>query len=119
MKARIGYRIYNVIYQIVILFWLLYANTYLNDMVIPESIMWKDNKRRMDTVGLTEYAIMKSSILVVQALVLILLIYFINRIILSGSEKSRIAWRTAKINVIVSLCFIVLLIWGSFRGFLW
>jgi len=73
--------------------------------------------------GLSGYATIKTLTLIAEAIVLILLIYIINRLVLSDTEEkeSRVAItnRTAKINIILSFCFIALLIWGSFRGLIW
>lgn len=116
------YIIYNLIYQIGSFFFFLYANTYLNEALVPEMLMWKDNKERTDLASLYGVAAVKTLALLVEAVALILLIYFVNKLILSDTEgkvRNVIANRTAKINIIVSLCFIAILIWGSFRGFLW
>jgi p-aminobenzoyl-glutamate transporter AbgT len=123
MRKNIFYVIYNLIYQLASFFFFLYANTYVNEAFVPQSLMWKDNKARTDSSGLGGVAAIKTLALVTEAVVLILLIYFVNRLILSDTEgkdrRNAIASRTAKINVIISLCFIVILIWGSFRGYLW
>jgi hypothetical protein len=117
------YIIYNLIYQIGCFFFFLYANTYVNEALVPKKLMWNDNKARTDSAGLGGVAIIKTVALLVEAVVLILLIYFINKLILSDTEgldrRNAIANRTAKINIILSLCFIAILIWGSFRGYLW
>jgi hypothetical protein len=117
------YIIYNLIYQLCAFFFFLYANTYLNEALVPKSLMWKDNKARTDVAGLGGVATIKTLTLIVEAAVLILLIYFINKLVLSDTEgkdrRNVIANRTAKINIISSLCFITILIWGSFRGYLW
>jgi hypothetical protein len=119
----IFYIVYNLIYQLGSFFFFLYSNTYLNEALVPESLMWKDKKPRADGAGLGGVAAIKTSALLVEAAILILLIYFINKLFLRGlKEKDSsniIANRTAKINIISSLCFIAVLIWGSFRGFLW
>jgi hypothetical protein len=117
------YIIYNVIYQLVSFFFFVYANTYLNEALVPKSLMWKNNRQRTDLAGVGGEAAIKTLILIVEAAVLILLIYMINKLVLSDrKEKDRgyvIANRTAKINIILSFCFIAILIWGSFRGFIW
>lgn len=104
-------------------FFFLYSNTHLNEGLVPESLMWKDKEPRTDGAGLGGVAAIKTSALLVEATILILLMYFINKLFLRGlKEKDSIniiAKRTAKINMISSICFIAILIWGSFRGFLW
>lgn len=117
------YIIYNLIYQLGSFFFFLYANTFFNEALIPESLIWENNKERTDLTGLAGAATIKTLALLLEASVLILLIYFINKLVLSDTEgtdrRNAIANRTAKINTILSLCFIAILIWGSFRGFLW
>jgi hypothetical protein len=117
------YIIYNFVYQLCCLWFFLYANTYLNEVLVPESLIWKNNEQRTDLAGLGGAAAIKTSVLLIEAAVLILLIYFINKLILSDTEekdsRNAIAKRTAKINIIASFCFIAILIWGSFRGYLW
>jgi len=117
------YIIFNLIYQLGSFFFFLYTNTYLNEALVPKRLMWKDNKARTDSVGLGGVVTIKTVALFVEAAVLIILIYFVNKLILSDTEgvdrRNAIANRTAKINIILSLCFIAILIWGSFRGFLW
>lgn len=117
------YIIYNVIYQLVSFYFFVYANTYLNEALVPQSLMWKNNKQRTDLAGVGGEAAIKTATLIVEAAALILLIYLVNKLVLSDrKEKDRrniIANRTAKINMILSLCFIAILIWGSFRGFIW
>jgi hypothetical protein len=117
------YIIYNLLYQLGAFFFFLYSNTYLNESFVPESLMWKKNQPRTDRAGLGGVAVIKTSALLIEAAILILLIYFINKLTLRGvkgaASPNIIANRTAKINITLSLCFIAILIWGSFRGFLW
>jgi len=117
------YIIYNAIYQFGSFFFFLYANTYLNEGLVPENFVLKADKYRTGLTGLGGVAIVKSSAVLCEAAVLIIVIYVINRLILSDTEGEKrrrcIANRTAKVNVVASLCFIAILIWGSFRGFLW
>ncbi len=120
---NIFYIVYNLLYQLGSFFFFLYSNTHLNEGLVPESLMWKDKEPRTDGAGLGGVAAIKTSALLVEATILILLMYFINKLFLRGlKEKDSIniiAKRTAKINMISSICFIAILIWGSFRGFLW
>lgn len=122
MKYTI-YIIYNFIYQLCSCFFFLYANTYLNEALVPESLMWKGNQPRIDRAGLGGVAVIKTSALLVEAAILILLIYFLNRWFLSYAWKNSsnnmvLSW-TVRINIILSASFIGVLIWGSFRGYLW
>lgn len=123
IRKHMFYIVYNIAYQLVSFFCLLFANTYLNDRVVPERLMWKGDGRRMDKAGLSGYATIKALTLIGEAAVLILLIYIINRLVLTDTEGKEgrvfIANRTATINIILSFCFIAVLIWGSFRGLIW
>lgn len=123
MIRYILYITYNLIYQLVSFFFYLYANTFLNEAIVPASLMWKNNKPRTDLVGLGGVAVIKTLALFIEAIILILVIYFINKIFLrytfNVDYPNRVLRRTTIINIILSFCFIAILIWGSFRGFLW
>ena len=117
------YIIYNLLYQLGSFFFFLYANTYLNEALVSESLMWKNKQPRTDWAGLCGVAAIKTSALLVEAAILIMLIYFINNLFSNyahgnNSPNKILSW-TVKTTIILSLCFITLLIWGSFRGFLW
>jgi hypothetical protein len=109
------YIVYNVIYQIVSFWFLLYLENYFNSQFIPDSLMWKNNKPRTDLAGA---ASIQTLLLITEASVLLIIIYFVNKLILSDTEKkvrrNAIANKTAKIEIISSLCFIAILIWGSY-----
>lgn len=123
MIRYILYFTYNLIYQLVSFFFYLYANTFLNEAIVPENLMWKNNKPRTDLVGLGGVAVIKTLALFIEAIILILVIYFINKFYLYYTFKedypNRALKRTTITNIILSFCFITILIWGSFRGFLW
>ncbi|MDN5286439.1 MAG: hypothetical protein JWR38_2713 [Mucilaginibacter sp.] len=101
MKRPI-YSISNVIYQIIVLWCLVMANAYFNDLIVLHSIMWKNNNQVIKTLEM-----------LVEAALLILSIYAINQEALSGTEdksnRNTIANRTAKIHIIVTLIFIIAL----------
>lgn len=81
--------------------------------------MWKNNNPRTDLAGLAGAAAIQALALIIEAAILILLIYFINRFIIDGangtSSGKSVPARTAKISAILSLCFIAILIWASLR----
>jgi hypothetical protein len=116
------YIFYNLFLQLGVLLFFLYANTFLNEFFVPENLMWENNLPRIDFEGLGAVAIIKTSVLIVEAAVLILLIYLVNKIYLKYNYEKKgdhiLIW-TIKINIILSLLFITFLIYGSFRGFLW
>jgi hypothetical protein len=122
MIKKIFYISYNIFYQLVSFFFLLYFNTFINERLVPGRLMWNNNQPRTDREGLAVVAIIKSSALLIEAAILIFISYSINRLLLRTNLADRgnvIAKRTFKINIITSLCFIAILIWGSFNGFLW
>jgi len=120
---RISYITYNLVYQLASFFFLLYANTFVNEYAVPYDLMWKNGSRRLDASGLGGVATIKTAALLVEAAILITFIYVVNRLILTNREAKDAAIatsnRTAKIEAISSFCFIIILIWGSFRGYLW
>ena len=119
MKKYIFYIIYDVVYQIISFWILLYVGIFFNPEFIPDSLMWKNNKPRTDLAGAGGATIIDSLILIVEASILILFIYFINKLILSDTEekvrRNAIANRTAKINMILFACFIGILIYGMIK----
>jgi hypothetical protein len=121
--AKFLYVFYNLIYELGSLVFLLYANTYLNEGLVPNTYLLLAGKERIDLAVLCGVAIIKTLALLVEGAFLIVLIYLVNHLILSdtyGKERRYIiATRTAKISAVASLCFVVILIWGSFNGFLW
>ncbi len=110
------YSIYNIVYQIVTLGFLFYANTYLNAFLIPSGLKWSDGKLREDLTGL---AIAQSVILVIEAVVLMLLMFYINKRFLSNAAKvtngTVIATWTAGIYLLITLCFIGFIMYVSFK----
>jgi hypothetical protein len=119
MIKYIFYGIYNLVYQVTVFWLLLFLGTYFNQAFIPDSLMWKDDKPRTDTTGLTGAATIETLVLLIETSILILLIYFINRLFLNHSfgknlNNKVLIW-TVRINVILSICFIGILIWGGFR----
>ena len=115
MKKTI-YASLNLIYQLIVFFCLIYANTYINDNVVPDSLLWQNNQPRVDTAGMLGFAAIKTLVLIVEGGILVLLAYFINRSVMNNVA---IVKRTLKVNVIATTCFIIVLIWGSFNGYLW
>lgn len=117
------YIIYNFVYQLGSCFFFLYANTYLNEALVPESLMWRGDQPRTDQSGLARVAMIKTSALLFEAAILILVIYFLNKWFLSyalpNKSPSKILGWTLRINIAVCVCFISILIWGSFKGYLW
>ena len=123
MSKYTFYIFYNLLSQLGFLFFFLYANTFLNEFLVPEGLMWKNNLPREDFEGLGSVAIIKTSMLFVEATILIMLIYVLNKFYLNNviekNKVEKILNGTLKTNIILSLIFITFLIYASFSGFLW
>lgn len=116
MVGYIMYGFYNLIYQAVSLWLLLYASAYVNGFFIPDSLRWKDGKLRED---LTAYTTVSVIILIVEAALLILLIYYINMWYLSSvvkvSDPNRVAKWTAGVYALITLGLIVFTTYPNFK----
>lgn len=114
--SYILYGLYNVIYQIVSIAFLFFANTYINCFIIPDSLKWRDGKLREDLGGL---ATVQTIILLVEATLLMLLLLYINRRFLIGIAKASnvnsIALWTAGAYCLITLAFILFLIYTAFK----
>jgi hypothetical protein len=73
------YIIYNVLYQIFSFWLLLLVGTYYNEVLISDCLFWKSQKERTDFAA---FKPVKIFTLVVEAIILILIIYVINQLIL-------------------------------------
>jgi hypothetical protein len=108
------YIIYNVLYQIFSFWLLLLVGTYYNEVLISDCLFWKSQQERAIIAG---FEPIKIFTLLVEAAILILIIYIINQLILSDTEEKprrvSIANRTAKINLIASLVFLMLMTFGN------
>ncbi len=95
---------------------MFFANTYLNGFLIPSSLKWRDGKLREDLTGL---AIAQSVILVLEAAILMLLIFYINKRFLSSTAKvnngNEIASWTVGIHLLITLAFVCFLMYASFK----
>jgi|GEM_PF-3559609 len=108
------YIIYNFLYQIFSFWLLLLVGTYYNEGIISACLFWKTDK---GSAVIAQYGPIKAFAFIIEAAILITLIYIVNRLILSDTEiKSRslrIANRTAVINIIASLFFLGLMIFSK------
>lgn len=97
------------------------ANAYYNDLIVPDNLMWKNNNRRLDKTGLLGSAGIKTLALLFECALLLLITYAINQAVLSNTEeklgRNAIANRTVKRHIVITLCFIVVLIWASFSRY--
>jgi hypothetical protein len=116
MMSYILYGFYNIIYQVLTIAFLFFANTYLNSFFIPNSLRWRDGKLREDLGGL---ATAQTIILLAEATLLMLLMLYINRRFLTGIVKvpneNSIALWTAGAYSLITIAFIAFLIYTSFK----
>jgi hypothetical protein len=102
------------VYLIFSLWALNYADTYINAIFIPDSFRWKDGKLRND---LTFFGISQVAILILEIVILLLIIYFINKWylanIVKASNNRTIALWTGGIFLLIELVFTNLLIYWS------
>ena len=116
------YAIYNLLYQLLIFFFCVLANTYFNDVLVPDRVKWKNDRPRTDSKAVGIAVTIKAIAVIAEAAILILLIYYINRLFLNYAfdkgRSNRIAKLTAKINIVLSIIFLVILMWGSYRIYL-
>ena len=111
------YYMYNLVYQVLSLGFLFFANTYLNNLFIPDSLRWKDRELREDLTGL---AMAQLIVLIIEGGLLILIMFYVNRwFLLNVSEKvddaHRIAMRTSGIQSAITAIFIAFVIYVSFK----
>jgi hypothetical protein len=108
---------YNLVYLIFSLWALIYADTYINMIFIPDSFRWKDGKLRDD---LTFFDISQIAILILETIILLLIIYFINKWYLANIVKTNnnrtIALWTGGIFLLIELVFMSLLIYWSSKA---
>lgn len=106
----------NIIYQLLVVYCLLYANTYINHVAVPDNLLWKDNHPRVDMAGMAGVATIKTLILIVEGGLILLLVNHMNRSVLNDAKFVK---RTLQVNAITTTGFIGILIWASFKGYLW
>ncbi len=114
--SYILYGLYNVIYLIATIAFLFFANTNLNVFIIPDNLKWREGKLREDLGSL---ATAQTIILLVEASLLMLLMYYINKLYLLSFAKAdnsnSIALWTAGIYSVITVAFIVVLIYTAFK----
>jgi|GEM_PF-1457022 len=116
MFAKIFFWFYNFLYLIISIWLLLFANTYFNDLIIPDKFKWDGNKLKED---MTIYASMQLIILVIEIVLLVLLIHFFNKKYLSGVIKTEnlitANWASGLVSMCL-LCFVAFLIYGAYNS---
>jgi hypothetical protein len=124
MKALkyLAYGIFNIFYIRVILFVLLYAETYLNSSLIPDKFVWnKDGTKREHPIIWAIYE--DYFFFIVEALLLLFLLYLIDKLflrqVIKEDRSKRIAFFTVFfIAIIVFVITIVALVYNRWI-FLW
>jgi len=113
----IVYSIYNVLYLVFSLWALLYAATYLNAGFIPDSFIWEDGKLKEN---LTLFNVSQFVLVILESVILVLIIYFINRwylaIVVKTNKAKNIALWTGGILFLIELVFTSLLIYWSSKA---
>jgi hypothetical protein len=80
-------------------------------------LIWKDGKPRTDANGIIGAVTIGTSVLLIEAGILILLLYFINKLFfytIGENTNNKILIWTVRINIILSVGFIAFGIWNSF-----
>ena len=115
MFNYIIYGAYNLIYQIISVFLLLYVNTYINTLLLPDSLRWKNGQLREDLSGLM---IANTILLIVETALLVILLYYLNKQYINafkGSDHYKIAWWTTGVYAAVTLMIVVFSTYLNYR----
>ncbi len=108
--------IYNSFFQIAILIFLLFANTYLNGFIIPNSFKWENGEIKENLFTLATANIF---IMLIESLILMTLIYYFNRwylfnILKSSNSKKTAKW-VASLSMIISFGWIFIITYLNFN----
>ena len=114
--SYILYWFYNIVYQIASIAFLFFANTYLNDLIIPNTLKWRNGRLREDLGSL---ATAQTIILLVEAALLMLTMFYINKKYLLGIVKTTnendVAIWTAGAYSLITVIFIIFLTYTAFE----
>lgn len=109
--------IYNLAYQAITIMFLLYANTYLNNFFIPEKFRWDGGEIRKN---LTPLAITQTVILSIEAIILLALLHYLNKLYISSFLKensiANIGFWISIIYSAITVSFIIILMYLSFKS---
>ncbi len=111
------YVVYNLFYEVVSLFLILYAETYLNGILIPDKFIWnKDGtKRQYPIIWIT---MEDTIILCIEGALLLILVYFINKWFLINFAKTNrvdiVLRGTVGVLLVCTTLFICSLIFGFY-----
>ena len=104
----------NIFYQILSICFLFFANTYLNELLLPKDLKWSNGSLKNN---LTTYYYAKSLILITEFILLLVIITIINKWFLNQyiiEKEASLFNRTLTIYLTITLLFVVLLIWTIF-----
>lgn len=103
------YVIYNLFYFGITLFFLFFANSFLNGFFIPHDWVWKNGVPRTDNETLL--FIVQIIILIIESVLLMTFMFFINKWYLTSiyktSNAQSIAIWTGVISLVVSFIIII------------
>lgn len=117
MFKNIIYVFYNILYQILSLFFLMYAQEYINGLFVPESFLWENGKPRKSPLFLN--ILLDLGTLIIEGGLLVVLLYFINRwyLRITKSSVNKVAKRTTIEFVIITSFFIGLLMYVGINNY--
>lgn len=109
------FTIYNLIYQLLSFGILLYGQTYLNTFLIPDKFLWNDNGTRRERTVIWG-VLLNAGILIIEASLLVLIIYYINRSYLNKVVKKdpdvTLKWTTG-LAIAFAIIFVIILLYSS------
>lgn len=116
MLNYVIYGVYNVLFQIASIGFLFYANTYLNGLIIPDSLRWKNGELMED---LTVLAFAQAIVLIMEAALLMFFFYYVNKWYLSSvagvSDTLNIPLWTAGVYAVITVGIIIVTTYLNFR----
>ncbi|MEO8067346.1 MAG: hypothetical protein ABI599_06605 [Flavobacteriales bacterium] len=114
--AYVLFTLYNAIYLLATVFFLLFANTYLNGLAIPDSFTWKDGQLRDD---LSLLAGAHATLLLLEGVVLAYLLFRLNKGFLSNvvrpDQGVRVATWTGAVHALTTSGAIIFLLYAGFK----
>ncbi len=111
------YIIYNLVYEFISFYIILFAETYLNGFLIPDKFIWNEDgtKRQHPVIWAT---IEDTILLCIEGALLLILIYFINKwflinFIKSSGANAILKW-TMGVLTICTIVFICSILFGFY-----
>jgi hypothetical protein len=108
--------LYNLVYQLFTFIFLLFANTYLNNLFIPDKFRWSQGEIKKD---LTLFAISQFVILIIESFIFLVLLHSLNKFYFSTFLRDRryndIVFWVSIIYSAITLLFTCVLMYVSFK----